>query len=384
MALSRDGSPLPTNGKQPLVRRHLRAAGVLALTAIVSAGLAACGSSSSSSTPAASTTSSSAAGGATTTSGAPAAAQLAYDGPEKGLPASFPTPAKTHVGTCTIGYQNAYAAIPALTVQQHGAQAEATKLGCSLIALDDQITPTTQVNNFNQLVSQHVNAIVVFPLVPQALGPEVAKAAAGGISIVANSTPAAANTPLPKGYSVRVLQGFDTVAYFRAKYIASLHPGANVVVIGLAQPVSSLQYFSQRAAYWSKRFGLHVLGEVDAQQDNPASASTAMSQVLSQYPTVQAIFAYNDNTAVAAGLIAKSSGKHVLICGNNGQANVFKAIEAGEVTCTALLDAYGMGEQEALGAYDLITKQGGKLPQSVLAKQTLVTAANVRSFKPVG
>jgi ABC-type sugar transport system substrate-binding protein len=63
---------------------------------------------------------------------------------------------------------------------------------------------------------------------------------------------------------------------------------------------------------------------------------------------------------------------------------VFKAIEAGEVACTALLDAYGMGEQEVLGAYDVITKQGGKLPQSVLAKQTLVTAANVRSFKPVG
>jgi ribose transport system substrate-binding protein len=382
MALGRDGSHRPMRREQPLVRRHLRTASGLALAAIVSAALAACGSSTSSSTPAASSTST--AGSAATTTTASAAAQVAYDGPEKGVPASFPTPAKTHVGKCAIGYQNAYAAIPALTVQQQGAQAEATKLGCSLIALDDQISPTTQVNNFNQLVSQHVNAIVVFPLVPQALGPEVAKAAASGISVVANTTPAAANTPLPTGYSVRVLQGFDTVAYFRAKYIASLHPGANVVIMGLAQPVASLQYFSERAAYWSKQFGLHVLGEVDAQQDNPASASTAMSEVLSQYPTVQALFAYNDNSAVAAGLIAKSSGKHVLICGNNGQANVFKAIEAGEVTCTALLDAYGMGEQEALGAYDLITKQGGKLPQSVLAKETLVTAANVRSFTPVG
>jgi ABC-type sugar transport system substrate-binding protein len=154
--------------------------------------------------------------------------------------------------------------------------------------------------------------------------------------------------------------------------------------MGLAQPVASLQYFSERAAYWSKQFGLHVLGEVDAQQDNAGSASTAMSEVLSRYPDVQALFTYNDNAAVASGLIAKTSGKHVLICGNNGQANVFKAIEAGQVACTALLDARGMGVQEALGAYDLVTKQGGKLPQSVLAKQTLITAANVRSFTPVG
>jgi len=30
--------------------------------------------------------------------------------------------------------------------------------------LDDQVTPTTQVNNFNQLMAQKVNAIIVFPI----------------------------------------------------------------------------------------------------------------------------------------------------------------------------------------------------------------------------
>jgi ribose transport system substrate-binding protein len=294
----------------------------------------------------------------------------------------YPAADTNHDGQCTIGYQNIFAAIPALMVQQKGAAEQAAKLGCKFIALDDQLNPTTQVNNFNQLLAQHADAIVVFPLVPEALGPSVAKAKAAGVHVVANSTPPDAADPLPDGYETRVLQGFDMVAYLRAKYIAENHPGAKVVVMGLAQPVAGLQYFSKRAAYWADRFGLDVLGEVDVQQDNQSSASTAMTQVFSKYPDVEAIFAYNDNTALAAGLAAKAAGKDVAICGNNGQVNVFKGIKDGTVACTALLDAHSMGVQEALGAYDLIA--GTEVPDTLTAKETLVTKDNVDSLTPVG
>lgn len=352
----------------------------VALTGVLAFAVAACGSdsSTSASTEAASTEAAGEEGGES------GSTEVPYDGPEQGLPAEFPEPESTGEGDCKIGYQNIFAAIPSLAEQQKGAEEEAKRLGCDLITLDDQLTPTTQVNNFNQLLAQSVDAIVVYPIVPEALGPSIKEASAKEIPVVANSTPPAADEPLPEGYATRVLQGFDTAAYVRAQYIAENHPGAKFAVIGLAQPVASLQYLAKRSIYWGEQFGLEYLGQVDAQDDNPGSASTAMSAVLGKYPDVEAVFAYNDNTAVAASTVAKSSQADVAICGSNGQSDAFKAIEDGKMACTALGDFVGMGEQMVRGAYDLITEQGGELPESVLAKQTLVDASNVESLTPIG
>ena len=139
-------------------------------------------------------------------------------------------------------------AIADLMSEQQGAQQEATALGCQMKPLDDQLQPTTQVSNFNLLLTQKVSANVVYPIVPKALGPSLSKAEAQGVPVVADSTPAAASQPLPTGFATRVLQGFDTEAYDRVKYIAGLDPGTTFAVIGLAQPVASLEYFTQRRA----------------------------------------------------------------------------------------------------------------------------------------
>ena len=354
--------------------RRARVLGVL-LPVVMVVVLAGCGSGSSSSSSG-STTSSEEGGGGGSSS------QQPYTGPEKDLPTSYEPPKSSGGGKCVLGYQNIYGAIPGLKVQQEGAEKEAANLGCKLIALDDQLNLTTQVNNFNQLLAQNVEGIVVFPLVPKALGPSVAEASSRGIPVMSNSTPPAVTEALPKGFAARILQGFDEIAFLRARYVAEQHPGAKFATMGLAQPVASLVYFTERAKYWGEKFGLEYLGDIDAQEDNPGSASNAASALFSKYPEVEALFAYNDNSAVAAGSVAKASGKEVAICGNNGQSAAVNAIENGTMACTGYTNFEPMGEQLVRGLYRLV--KGEDIPETAKAEVSLITKENASEITPIG
>ncbi len=87
-----------------------------------------------------------------------------------------------------------------MAAEQEAAEEEASNLGCKIVTLDDQLTPTTQVNNFEQLLTQKVSALVVYPIVPSALAPSLGKAESASIPVISDTTPPQVTTPLPKGY----------------------------------------------------------------------------------------------------------------------------------------------------------------------------------------
>jgi ribose transport system substrate-binding protein len=374
--------------KPPMMLRRLLL--VLLAVALLAVVISACGSSGGSSSEGEeSTTSSESSGAAEEESGAEeeseSVATVEYNGPEEGLPTEYPEPETTGSADCTIGYQNIFNAIASLAAQQEAAEEEAKNLGCKFIGLDDQLTPTMQVNHFSQLLSQGVSSIIVYPIVPPALKPSLSQASAKGVPVIADNTPPAVTEPLPEGYATRVLQGYDRAAYLRAMYIAeNVEPGSEFAIMGLAIPVSSLQYFAKRTQYWAEKFGLKFAGQIDAQEDNPASASTAMSGIIAKYPNVAAVFAYNDNAAVAASTVSAASQKSVEICGGNGQKEAFQAIEKGAMGCTVLMNFTEIGRQLVRGAYLTITEQGGELPETVIPEPQLVDAESAGSLEPIG
>jgi ribose transport system substrate-binding protein len=286
---------------------------------------------------------------------------------------------------CSIGYQTIIGSVPAQKAEQDAAGAEAKRLGCSYTALDDMVTPTTQVNNFNQLVAQKVNAILVFPIVASALTPSLAKAKAAGIFVVGQSAPIAADSaPIP-GYVTDGLHMSDTEAYLRVKSIAAAKPGASFVEMGLGAPVELLQYYSTRTKYWAAKFGLKYLGEIDCQQDDPASYATAMSAILGKYPSLQALFTFSDNSAVGAAAVADSSGKgSILISGGDGSSNAINQIKAGKIYNTPQPDFLLTGKLMVDAAYDEITKQNLPLPAKFGVPVTLIDKSNAGSASPIG
>jgi ribose transport system substrate-binding protein len=314
---------------------------------------------------------------------AAAAADIPYDGPEATLPHEYPAPTKGAVDSCKIGYQNIYSAIPALAAAQDAAEQEAKDLGCDFIALDDKLTPTTQVDNFNQLIAQDVDAILVYPIVSEGLTPSIKQAQAAGIKVVAQDTPVDASEPLLDGYDTVVLQGFDTAAYLRAAGIAKAQPGAKFGIIGLGAPVAAVAYFNDRTKYWAEKFGLEFLGRQDVTSDDPAAAASTASGMLAKYPDLDVLFCYNDNTAVAAATVAKSSGKSdIKVVGNNGQGSAFEAIKSGAMFSTQLTDTAGLGKQMVDGAYNLIA--GVEVPERVVVNVDQVDKDSVDGLTPIG
>lgn len=332
------------------------------------------GSANSSSPPSTPVASTKAAGGAT----------VPFDSPEAKLP-TIKVPSIIAGTKCSIGYQNVFAAVPALKAEQDAAEKEAKRLGCTFQAVDDQAQPVNQVNHMNQFIAQKVNAIVVFPNVSSALAPSVANAVKQGIFVLGENAPPQVGASPLDGYSTNGVQGVDTETYLRVKSVAEKSPGASVVVMGLAAPVQVVTYYTERTKYWAAKFGLNVLGQIDAQTDSPAGVAPAMSAVVAKYPKVQAVFTYNDTAAVASSAIAASSGRtDILISGGDGSANAISAIKTGKVFNTVQPGILARGALLMDAAYNLITKQNLPLPKTFGVPVTLITQANAETATPIG
>ena len=358
------------------MKRQAFQVSALCVVTVAALALSACGSSSSQS----------AAGGNNSSSGTSSARtpNIPYSGPEEHYQ-TLGTPTIKPGTKCTIGYQDIIESVPAQKAEQDAAGAEAKRLGCSYIALNDNVTPTTQVNNFNQLVAQKVSAIIVFPIVASSLTPSLQKAKAAGIYVLGQSAPVAANdAPIP-GYSTDMQHMSDTEAYLRVKSIADAKPGAKFVEMGLAAPVQLLQYYAARTKYWAARFGLHYLGEIDAPADDPAGYASATSAILAKYPTMQALFTFSDNSAVGAAAVIRSSGKSgILISGADGSEESFNAIRQGTVFNSPQPNFLLSGKMLVDAAYDLITKQHLPLPAFLGVPVKLIDKGDVNSSTPIG
>ena len=313
------------------------------------------------------------------------APDVAYDGPEAGLPETYGDATPVTSDDCVIGYLDLTAAQQSLKAEELGAVARAEELGCDIVVLDDELNPTKQVNNFDQLLAREVSAIILYPMVPDAMQPSIDKAADAGIPVIAIQTPVAADDETPKGYATSVLQGFDKAAYQRAKAVANERPGSSYVIQGLAAPVAALQYFAERQKYWADKFGLEFLGQDDVQADSAAAAATSMTSIIAKYPDVDAVFSFNDDSVAAGATILKGAGKtDVLLCGFNGQLSAFEAIKNGGIFATYQPDYTTVGALTVDAAIQLIADADAELPRITVAPGTLITAENVESATPLG
>ena len=61
------------------------------------------------------------------------------------------------------------------------------------------------------------------------------------------------------------------------------------------------------------------------------------------YPDAQVVFGFNDNSAIGAGLAAKSRGLHLMIFGINGTEQGINAVKSGLITATYEADQFKIG-----------------------------------------
>jgi len=306
-----------------------------------------------------------------------------YNGPEATLPTAYPTPTKQAGTKCTIGFQNPIAANETLGYWQKGVVAQGKALGCKVITLDDKLSPDQQVTNMQQLLAQHVNAIIFYPLDPKATVPILKQAKKQGVPVIATDatfgSPKATAPYLPY-IATQVWQGRDIQAFQQAAALAKAKPGAKLGLIGIGAPVPALKYLAQREAYWAKKRGITVLGEQDNPSDDVTGGEKAANGLLQRYSALNAIIGYNDPSAIGAITAARGAGRSIVVIGCNGSSDGLAAVKSGRETATMQVDAVGWGVQQVYAAYNLITKQHLPLPKIIVRPSTLVTKANVKSI----
>jgi len=318
--------------------------------------------------------------GAVTAAALAASGIKAYPGFEKAYPSSFHVPKKVAGKKLTIGCQNPVNPGNETTaVFCQGVQAEANALGMKYIGLDDDLSVSKQVSNFNQLIAQGANAIVLYPLAPNSLRASLAKAKTQGIVVIGLNVTFTKSAKAP-GYDAQVWEGRDSEAYLSVAEMAKLIPHGKVVIIGIGIPVPALKYLAQRYRFWAAKFGLKVIGEQDNPSDDITGGQSAMAGLLGKYGSIDGVLAYNDPSAVGAYTAARNEGRSgIKIIGINGSSLGISALKAGHVSAIIQVDAVNQGAQAAAAAYDLLTKQGLPLPKTIVRPARLLTKDNLGS-----
>lgn len=306
-----------------------------------------------------------------------------YSGVDDKFPSDFP-PAVGTSKPLKVGYLQIINSIPVLSATATAAQEEVERLGGDFVLLDAQLDPQKQVAQFDQLLAQNVDAILVYPVVAEALGPQLEKAASAGVPVVSMNAQADGSNPLPSGITADVEQSFDFESFELAKALAEAKPGGSFALIGLGAPVEALDYLASRQEYWGKQFGLDYLGTVEAKADSPDAYTAAMTALLGRYPDVDGVMTYNDLVAMTAAITASGRGlTDVAILGaQGGDKTALQAIKEGAFLGTYRAPWEETGRAMVSGAYAAVA--GRDFPKRLALRGEVVTKDNVDQVTSVG
>jgi ribose transport system substrate-binding protein len=311
----------------------------------------------------------------------PADAPKEYEGPEADLPDGYGVPEDKST-KFTFGYLNVTAANETLNAIGRGMEAEAKLLGGEIIVKDNQLKVDKQVSDFQQLLAQGVDGILVNPLDAKALTPLLAEAKKADVPVIGMDI-TRGDEPLPDGYTSQIWRGRDHEAFGQVKLVAEAQPGSNVGAINIAQPVPGPLYQMKRVQeYWGPKFGLKILGEQFNQTDDAAGGQLVAGPMLTKFPDLDAFIAFNDPSAVGAVAAARANGRKVVSVGNNGSTDGIDGVKNGVLLGTFQQDSVGQGAMAVLGLYDYITDQNLPLPKTILRVSALVTKDTMSSIKP--
>lgn len=299
---------------------------------------------------------------------APEVAEVEFTGsPEQEVETTYPEPEPEDL---TIGFSNPLDANESVNFEGRAMKLEVEELGGEFVNVDAEGDVDKQVGDVERLVAQQVDAMIVFPLDAQALNPALRRAENAGIPTVGIEVDLDSTDPGP--VDTQVWQGRDRMAFLQAQAAAELLPADGTFAqMGFAVAVPSIEKFVERAAFWAEQFGLESVGRVDNPSDDIAGGEQAMTEILGQFPDIDGLIAYNEESATGANAAVRAQGVEDLpLIGGNGGSLGFSSLESGRIDATVQIPAPDVGRQAAWAAYDLA--QGTEVPETVVAGEPKV------------
>lgn len=271
-------------------------------------------------------------------------------------------------------------------------KAKGKTYGMEVIGIDAQVNPSKQVSDIDSLLTQGVDAIIIWPLDAGALKPAIDRVNAKKIPVLG------ADFNVNKGgpdYSLtnQVILGREEAAVKAAGLFAKTFPnGAEVAGIGMAIPVPGNIFVMKKFKSETEKYkNLNWVGQQDNPTDNISGAEPLMANLLTKYPKLQAIFTYNDESAIGAAqailnankkLYSKESPDGIMIIGCNAEESGIEAIKQGKEFATFNLNPVKAGVASVDFIHQLLDEKKDltTLSKEIVIPLPMINGDNLEQF----
>lgn len=219
---------------------------------------------------------------------------------------------------------------PFFVTLKDGAVDKAKELGYELVVLDSQNNPAKELANVEDILVKGTQVLLINPTDSDAVGNAVLAANKAGIPVITLDRTSAKGDVASHIASDNVAGGKMAGDYI----VEQLGNDAKVIqlqgIVGTSASRERGEGFKQSQA----AHGFDIIAAQPADFDR-AKGMNVMQNLLTANPSVQAVFAENDEMALGAIRAIRSAGKeNVLIVGFDGTEDAIKAVERGQMAAT--------------------------------------------------
>jgi ribose transport system substrate-binding protein len=285
--------------------------------------------------------------------------------PAPATPAATQAPAATEAppaseettgGKKTIGFSVYDMQYGFFQDMERGTREASQAAGYDYILVDQKSSESTMVSATIDLINQGIDALIISPFKPDALGPIVDAAKAKGIPVVVNDIGGGGTD-----YDVIVISN-----NYEGGVMAAEHMDKLISAAGKPKKVASITceasavYAARRNEGFEakiKELGYEVVATLSGNSQQEQGYKV-MQDILTANPDVSGVFSCNDPMAVGAAQAIKDAGKSgsvdIFVIGFNADEIALEAIKAGDMAATIQQVPYEMGKMTVALATQLM------------------------------
>src|SRR5580698_3487052 len=262
----------------------------------------------------------------------------------------------------------------------HGAETRAKQINdkVKFTALSSNYDVNNQTNQIDNFISSNVNLILLGAADSKGIAPAVMRAKQAGITVVAVDVGAEG------GVDATVTSNNKQAGTKDGVYVAERLKGKGQIVIVNGPPVTAV---IDRVAGFLEEIKKHPDIKIISQDQNAGGSRDGglrvMTDLLTAFPKIDAVFSINDPQAVGCDLAAKQAQrKDFFIVGVDGAPDVVPSLKDKDslIAASAAQDPYTMAGKAVDIGYDIMN---GKKPaeELTLIPVDLITKDNVDQYK---
>jgi ribose transport system substrate-binding protein len=262
----------------------------------------------------------------------------------------------------------------------HGAQTQAKKFNPAVkfTAESSNYDVNNQTNQMDNFISSGVNLILLGAADSKGIAPAVIRAKAAGVVVVAVDVGAEG------GVDATITSNNKQAGELDGKYVADRLKGKGQVVIVNGPPVTAVTDRVAGFVEVAKKYpDIKILSQDQNAGGSRDGGLRVMTDLLTAFPKIDAVFAINDPTAIGCDLAAKQAQrKDFFIVGVDGAPDVVPALKdpTSLIAASAAQDPYSMAEKAVEIGYNIMN--GNKPEQELtLIPVELITKENVNQYK---